>query len=225
MSRRPSQGEGARSGAPSGGAEVGAAWTGAAARAGVGEPRSLRGRLAVLAAVAVGLGLLVAREVPRRLGPPAPRARADPLVAIDPVAVREVEVLRAGTRGVFRRSADGWALEAQSGAPVPATDLVEGLLAALRGSSRLAQFSEPDLAPFGLDPPRSEIVLRGPSEQRILLGNRNPPLTALYVQIWPGTEIVLTGSVLLWELDKLVGLVAREGGARPTGAAGPADRR
>ena len=38
------------------------------------------------------------------------------------------------------------------------------------------------------------------------IGDRNPPLTALYVQVLPSTKIELVGSVLLWEFDKLVAL-------------------
>lgn len=194
-----------------------------------GEPASRRGletpsrgrRLLGLAALAAGLGVAAFLTVLPRLAPPPP-GPAQPLIEVAPATLREVEIVRGEARGRFSRTPSGWVLVAGEGGPaVPVDgDVVEGFLRTLAGLSPLAQFEEPDLAAFGLDPPRGEAVLRDGGELRIALGDRNPPLTALYVQVLPSRAIVLVGSVLRWEFEKLVSLVARET-VRPPGEADP----
>jgi hypothetical protein len=74
----------------------------------------------------------------------------------------------------------------------------------------LTQFVEPDLAAFGLAPPRATITVRDGGETKIALGDRNPPLTAVYVQVLPAPDVVLVGSIVKWEVDKIAALISRE---------------
>lgn len=169
-------------------------------------------RLAVLAACAALLGLVALWTVPARLAPPV-QAVAEPLLRLDGTALREIEVEGDGVRGVLRRDAAGEWQVAGPGIPGEQTiggTTVQDFLAAVQSLPRLTQFVDADLAPFGLDPPRGQVVLRGAGETTIRIGDRNPALTALYVQVLPAADVVLVGSVLYWEFDKLVGSIRRE---------------
>jgi hypothetical protein len=173
----------------------------------VGEPAPVR-RVAAMAAVAAVLAAVVAVTVLPGLAPPVPTRTGEPFLAIDPAAVREVAIETRGVAYRFVREADGWALASDAGAtPVPA-DRLDGFLATVDVLTRLVVIdaSEVRLADFGLDPPRATIALRGGDDVVLALGDRNPPLTALYVQVLPRANIVLVGAVLLWEFDKLVAL-------------------
>lgn len=50
----------------------------------------------------------------------------------------------------------------------------------------------------------------------LLVGDRNPAWTGVYARVPPADRVVLIGSVLSWELDKLVG-AARQAGGREEG--------
>ncbi len=168
-------------------------------------------RLAILAAIAVALGVITALTVLPGLAPPIPTRTGEPLVKLDPEDVREVE-LDASASGLhfrFVRRADGWILITPSGeSPIP-SDRLDGFLDTVAGLTRLVEIGEADTvnpAEFGLAPPRGHVVIRNGGEINLALGDRNPPLTGLYVQVLPRTNIVLVGAVLLWEFDKLVAL-------------------
>lgn len=170
-------------------------------------------RLLVLAAVAAGLAVLVAVTVLPGLAPPLPERSGELLVEFDPAAVRRVEIQpREGEPYAFERRGDAWLLEGRSEAQEVPADRLDGFLDTLAGMTRLVVISEPDIDPaeFGLDPPRARILLRDGKEVPIAIGDRNPPLTALYVQVLPGTNIVLVGAVLFWEFDKLANLARRQ---------------
>jgi hypothetical protein len=85
---------------------------------------------------------------------------------------------------------------------------LDGFLETLAGLTRLVVIDGADanLAEFGLAPPRAVVTIRDGRVFSLAIGDRNPPLTALYVQIFPEANITLVGSVLLWEFDKLVAL-------------------
>ncbi|HZR80144.1 MAG TPA: DUF4340 domain-containing protein [Candidatus Binatia bacterium] len=166
-------------------------------------------RLAVLGIVVAALAAVAAWTVPARLAPP-PTTPATPLLAIDPSAVREVDVRRGDVAGRLRRTPAGWSLALGSGERQVDADVVESFLGVLRTTARLTHFVESDLAAFGLDPPRGEVVLRDRGETHLSLGDRNPALTALYVRIAPSPDVVLAGSIVHWEFDRLADMVARE---------------
>lgn len=167
-------------------------------------------RLAILAGIAVALGVITALTVLPGLAPPVPTRVGEPLVTFDPAAVREVEIVASGVGHQFRfvRRGDGWALVLPSGEVAVPADRLDGFLETVTGLTRLVEIdaAEANPAEFGLEPPRGRVVIRDGGEITLALGDRNPPLTALYVQVLPRTNIVLVGAVLLWEFDKLVAL-------------------
>jgi hypothetical protein len=63
-----------------------------------------------------------------------------------------------------------------------------------------------DLADHGLDPPEAVVEMQGAdgSTISIRIGSHNPPLTGVYVQVGPSDRVILTGALLLWELEKAI---------------------
>ncbi len=61
------------------------------------------------------------------------------------------------------------------------------------------------LSEFGLDPPLSRIMLdvQGEGTRILAMGKNNPVQTSLYAQINEAPQIVLVGSVVVWDLRKL----------------------
>lgn len=173
-----------------------------------GVPAPL-GRILVLAAIAALLGLVALVTVLPALTPPLPDRGGETLVQLDPKRVRQIDVLpREGAPYSFNRRHQTWTMSAQGReAEVPA-DRLDGFLETLAGLTRLVVIDGADanLAEFGLAPPRAIVTIRDGRVLSLAIGDRNPPLTALYVQILPEANITLVGSVLLWEFDKLVAL-------------------
>jgi hypothetical protein len=162
--------------------------------------------------IALGLGLEALRVVPPLLAPPPMRSE-QPLVAIEPAAVDEVGVWSDAVEARLTRGAGGeWALSGPgiTGGRTIDGETVEAFLDVVRRVPRLTQFVDPDLSAFGLAPPRGRVAIRDGGETTLAIGDRNPPLTALYIQVMPAPDVVLVGSLVLWEFDRLVGAVARE---------------
>jgi hypothetical protein len=185
----------------------------AAERAGeaalAGVPAPLR-RITVLAAIAIALGLVALVTVLPAMTPPLPDRGGESLVQLDPKRVRQVDVLpREGAPYSFNRRHQTWTMSAQGQGEVEVpSDRLDGFLETLAGLTRLVVIDGADanLAEFGLAPPRAVVTIRDGRLLSLAIGDRNPPLTALYVQIFPEANITLVGSVLLWEFDKLVAL-------------------
>lgn len=166
-------------------------------------------RLVIMVVSAAVLACAVALTVLPGLAPPVPTRVGEPLVDLDPGKVRSIGVeLRDGTAFAFTRSGGGWQLaRGSSTSDVPA-DRLDGFLQTLAGLTRLVEIGDQGVVPaeFGLDPPRARLVLQDGKEVSLAIGDRNPPLTGLYVQVLPSPKIVLVGAVLLWEFDKLAAL-------------------
>jgi hypothetical protein len=177
-------------------------------------------RLVVLGAIALALGLAALWTIPSRLAPPPIRTE-QPLVAIDPAAVRELDLESGNLEARIVRDGTGWRATgpALGGGQTIAGGPVDDFLDAVRSVPRLTQFVESDLVPFGLAPPLGKVTIRADGrEATIAVGDRNPALTALYVQLLPDPAVVLVGSVVYWEFDKLVGSVRREAERADEGA-------
>lgn len=174
----------------------------------VGTPVPVR-RLLVMALVAAALGIVALFTVlPRVMAPPPATQGGERVFEVDPKRVRAVEM--TDLRGVFRfvRRDGAWTLNGAGGSLEVSSDLMEGFLTTLGSLTRLVVIddAEVDLKDFGLAPPRAIVVIRDGRTRTITIGDRNPPLTALYVQVLPSTKVELVGSVLLWEFDKLLAL-------------------
>jgi hypothetical protein len=169
------------------------------------------------AAVVVVVAGLVALLVLPRLAPPPPTPPGKPLVALRTADVREVEVTRdQGGRKHLRldRTESGWDLVTDAGPePVP-PDKVTDFLGALADARVVTEFADDREVreELGIDEPTAEVTLRRVDGEpiRIVVGNRNPTLTGLYVQVFPGGHLSMVGSVLLWEVDKLAALVTAQ---------------
>jgi hypothetical protein len=165
-------------------------------------------RLVAMAAIALALGVVALFTVLPGLAPPIP-TRGQKLLSLDPKRVRVVDVVpRVGSVYQFVRKDGTWTLKRDGASVEVPADRLDGFLETLAGLTRLVVIDEPDvnLAEFGLAPPRAAISIRDGDMHAITIGDRNPPLTALYVQVMPSSNIELVGAVLLWEFDKLVAL-------------------
>ena len=174
----------------------------------VDEPLPWR-RLALLAALVALLAPATWVSVSRRLASPASKPES-PLVDFVASEVRSIDVSGEGRAGRFERLGGVWTLSVPGSPSRPVDgELVEGFLGTLAGLGRLTQFVDPDLAAFGLAEPRGTFTLGLDPEVQMAIGDRNPPLTALYVRRGASPEIEMVGSVLLWEWDKLLGELRR----------------
>lgn len=170
-----------------------------------------RGTLALLVAVA-GAAFLLYRDVnadrserswraifeePRDT-PPADQVTH--LLAFDPAAVTAVAVRRGDQRWRAERAADGW-----SGAGRD-TD-IDGFLHDLGELAVILPIEVgPDtLRDHGLEPPQASVELTRAGAPPIVLqiGARNPPATGVYVRLGDQGPVVLTGALLLWDLEKV----------------------
>lgn len=127
-----------------------------------------------------------------RAGPPTQR----PLLSLDPERVVRVRLSHAGSIREAERGPAGW--------PAPA---IADLLQTLAHIGVLTDIA-PDAhaaADYGLDPPRATaeiFVADAPGPLLVLLGNRNPPATAVYVRTGPDSPIALVGALVDWEFQK-----------------------
>jgi Domain of unknown function (DUF4340) len=174
-----------------------------------GTPVPVR-RLLVMAAVAALLAVVALFTVlPRVLKPPVATPSGERVFRFDPKRVRRVEfITRDRVLHIFTRRNGTWTLAGPQGSVEVPADRLDGFLETLAGLTRLVVIDEPGtrLEDFGLAPPRAMVTIRDGRGFVFAIGDRNPPLTALYVQVLPSTNIELVGSVLLWEFDKLVAL-------------------
>lgn len=161
---------------------------------------------AVLAVLVTAAGLWVAYDTgPRDGAPDGPAASSGdgpPLLHFDPAAV--TRILIAGEEGTvqFVRQGDTWGGTER---PDLSEDFLHNLLV-LR-----VIFSEPaaagELADYGLAPPQHTVTLvRNDGDDIVLrVGARNPSGTGVYVQRGgPDAPVLLTGSLLSWEIEKVL---------------------
>lgn len=160
-------------------------------------------RTTIVLALALALALALVWRDAQRGGtrePPAPAENVKRIFRIAEGEVIEIVVRRGERELRLARSAASW-----TGSPDPAR-ATDFLHAVLDLAEILPIESGPsDLADLGLAPPRAVITLqgkRGPLAE-LLVGNRNPAATGIYVQIGKGGRVVLSGAVLEWEIDKL----------------------
>lgn len=129
-----------------------------------------------------------------------PGGRITHLLSFDAADVTAITVRRGSAQWRAERSGASW-----SGAG-RATDMDEFL----RDLAELAEImpigSGPDtLREHGLEPPQGSVELTRATQPPILLliGARNPPGTGVYVRVGADGPVVLTGALLLWDLEKV----------------------
>jgi hypothetical protein len=159
------------------------------------------GSLVVVGALAGVLALLVIRSARPPEPRTAPLARGR-LLSFSPASIRAVELSRGDQVVRFERSTSGWV---DGNRQAIEDDRVDQFLRTLAEVERLEDVADEQatLADFGLEPPHGTIVLESDVETRIAVGERNPTLTGLYVQVAPDPHVVMVGAIVEWEFDKL----------------------
>jgi hypothetical protein len=136
-------------------------------------------------------------EEPRET-PPADQVTH--LLGFDPASITAVSVRRGTRQWRAERVGDGW-----SGAG-RATDMNDFLHDLGELAVILPIAVGPDtLRDHGLEPPQASIELTRSSAPPIviLVGARNPSATGVYVRVGSDGPVVLTGALLLWNLEKI----------------------
>jgi hypothetical protein len=130
----------------------------------------------------------------------APGETITRLLDFDPATVTAVTVQRGTHQWRAEREDGGW-----SGAGRD-TDMD----AFLRDLGELAEILPIDvgadtLREHGLDPPQGSVELqrRGAPPIVLRIGVRNPPATGVYVRVGDDGPVVLTGALLLWNIEKV----------------------
>jgi hypothetical protein len=133
--------------------------------------------------------------------PTPPGSEANRLLAFRPDEIVAVEIRWSEREARIRRSA----ASGSGGARPEAID--DFLAAVLELSEILVLDVRPDeLADYGLDPPRGTVVLRRASGAPLTLeiGNHNPSATGVYARVGATSRVILTGAVVLWEVEKMI---------------------
>jgi hypothetical protein len=136
-------------------------------------------------------------EAPRA-APVQPAGQMRPFLNLTQESIQELVVRRLDGEVVCRREGDSWqVVEPASVRRVPSsliTSLVENLVQS-REAEVMAE-APADLSPFGLDMPRSTLVLKTNNQNAsvtVFLGDRNPPATAVYARLEGSPQVFLLG--------------------------------
>jgi hypothetical protein len=121
------------------------------------------------------------------------------LLAFDPAQVTAITVRYGARQWHAERTSGGW-----SGAG-KVTDVDDFL----HDVGELAEIMPIEMGPdtlrdHGLEPPQGSIELTRAdgAPLLVLIGARNPPATGVYVRVGADGPVVLTGALLLWDLEK-----------------------
>ncbi len=127
--------------------------------------------------------------------------------------VTKIDLVFEGKHLVCQRTPEGW-VNPTDGTSVR-HDAVEDFLANLKKLLNLGEVENgmQQLSEFGLDPPLARIVLevQGEGTRILAMGKNNPVQTSLYAQINEAPQIVLVGSVVVWDLRKLFSVAGLAG--------------
>jgi len=171
---------------------------------------------AVLVLLATALAVLTFLEGGPVIPSPAPPVpEGAPLLDAGTAPVARLEWERGADRLILVRTPAGW--NDAAGQPWP-DDVVHAVLDALASlrPRTVAPANAGDLAQYGLAPAPERLRVLDDTSRELLaldIGNRNPAWTGVYVRPIGADEVLLAGSLLRWELDKLRSV--REGTATP----------
>lgn len=158
-----------------------------------------------LLAVVLGGYAYVTTPEKKMLGAENEKRTEKPALDFASEKVKKLDVVFEGKHFTCQRAPTGW-VEPSSGAPVR-QDTVEDFLANLHKLLNLGEVEggREQIVEFGLQPPVARIVLEIEDEgSRILtLGKSNPVQTSLYAQVNETPQVVLVGSVIVWDMRKL----------------------
>ncbi len=133
--------------------------------------------------------------------PTPPAQQVTRLLSFEPSEITTIHLQRGPVSVQVHRDGGSWTGASRGQA---LDDLLQHLL-------ELAEIMPLDvpqdsLASHGLDPPEGTIELIRKDEPPvvILIGQRNPPATGVYVQVGRGGPVALTGALILWEFEKAI---------------------
>lgn len=135
------------------------------------------------------------------LRPTPPGQDAEKLLHYDPADIVAIH-LQQGDVDLHVKRRDGkWVGVAR---PDALNDFLANLLTLAKIMT--VDVEKQNLSDHGLDPPEAIVELQRAdgSTISIRIGHHNPPLTGVYVQVGPSDRVILTGALILWELEKAV---------------------
>lgn len=133
--------------------------------------------------------------------PTRPSDDIERLVAFDPATIIGVTLEHGGRTARTKRTAYGWSNTTR---PRAITDLIASLAQLAVILTVESEPSDEDLEGYGLLAPLAAIRLErsGADAISIALGNRNPSATGVYARASQRPDVVLTGAVAIWEIEK-----------------------
>lgn len=168
--------------------------------------------LAALAAVGVVLVLLVRAPV-RRTGLGAVRGHR--VVRVPAAAVVRVELAYAGETLRARRTNGGWEVDGRPAGP-GVTDALADLIHMLTTLRAIDVFRPPDRATYGLDRPRSHIVIATARRAVTLdLGEVNAAGSAVYARRTGDPRVLLLGTTVASAMERVLYQRRVAGGGPP----------
>lgn len=160
--------------------------------------------LGLLACILGGYAYVTTPEK-KTLGADAAKKTERPVLDFLSDKVTQLTVAFEGKQLVCQRTPQGW-VEPSSGAPLR-QDAVDDFLANLHKLLHLGEVEGDDRLgeDFGLKPPvaRVSLQIEGESPRTLALGKNNPVQSSLYAQVNEAPQIVLVGSVIVWDMRKL----------------------
>jgi hypothetical protein len=164
-------------------------------------------RVLIIGILAVVLGGYAYVTTPEKKTLGAENAKRTEKPALDFIAekVKQLDVVFEGKHLVCQRTPTGW-VEPASGAPVR-QDAVDDFLSNLQKLLNLGEVEggAEQIVEFGLQPPVARILveIEGGGSRILALGKNNPVQTSLYAQMNETPQVVLVGSVIVWDMRKL----------------------
>ncbi|MGE0827001.1 MAG: DUF4340 domain-containing protein [Candidatus Binatia bacterium] len=143
------------------------------------------------------------RRVFQAQGEPVPDR---PVFTFNPDRITKFSVASSGKHIAGERTANGWRTPEGSGLPSVAVDDFLTNLTKLVNLGEVERGIDDHLADYGLEPPESHILLTvtGEGERSLTIGKHNPVNTSLYALVNESRQVILIGSIISWELRKLM---------------------
>ncbi len=138
--------------------------------------------------------------------PTPPAQGIERLVRFNSRNVTKITIQRDGSTVESQRTAYGWTGTTNPRAVEEFLDAIALLAVILR----IEENPQPEaIQAYGLADGLGLIELHLEDERiRILLGQQNPSATGIYARVEGSNDVILTGAVALWEIEKVVNLLA-----------------
>lgn len=167
-------------------------------------------RVLVLGLLACILGGYTYATAPEKktLGARTEQRTDRPALDFTPERVTQIDLLFDGQHLVCQRTPEGWKHTSRGEAIAP--EVIDDFLTNLKKLVNLGEVegAASQLSEYGLQPPVSRVMLQvegeGEGVRILALGKNNPVQTSLYAQINESPQVVLVGSVILWDMRKLM---------------------